>query len=153
MRSKYHSSELVLEFFDVTPKVNEPAMKEIPMGTVLNSLINASLRKCKNDFAALGECLQIGDLVLAKMKGYQPWGARIIDFTRNKKRAFVHFFGTNDGNMVDVHEITTFSQSYDVIRLLLLRKVGAFHKSILEIETILKVPSELSLLREQKQIK
>lgn len=149
---KRHLSELVLEVCDATPKVNT-TITEIPMGKTLNSLINASWRTCKKDFAASGQCLQIQDLVLAKMRGYQPWGAQITSFSKNKKRAIVHFFGTNNGNSVDVSEITAFSHSQDVIRLLLLRKFGTFHKSILEIETILKVPAELSLLKEREKIK
>lgn len=114
----------------------------------LNDVIAECWRKCKKEFHTTDQAFKIGDLVLAKMTGYSPWASRIEGFTANKKRARMLFFGTNDRGTVDVAEIIPFDKGYEVIRLLLLRKISSFHKSIVEIESLLGVPSELSLLKE-----
>lgn len=110
----------------------------------LNSLINENWRKLKKGFRKQTP-LELGDIVMAKMSGYCPWAAKFEGLTVNKKRARVLFFGTNDRGTVDCDEIVPFIQSHSVIRLLLLRNVGQFHKSIVEVERLTGVPPELSI--------
>lgn len=114
----------------------------------LTSLINDSWKKMKMDFTATNTTICVGDLVMAKMKSYSAWPACIESFAKNRKRTNVHFFGSNNKGAVDVSEIVPFSQCHDVIRLLLLRKVTDFHKAIHEIEAVLNIPFERSLLKE-----
>lgn len=85
---------------------------------------------------------------MAKMRSYSPWGAQVKGHSKNKKRIHVYFYGTENEGTVDASEIVPFDICEEVIRLLLLRRIGMFHKSILEIERILAVPPELSLLKE-----
>lgn len=95
----------------------------------------------------------INDLVLARMKTYSARPGKLSSFAKNNKRATVHFFRSNNSGPVDVCEIVPFEQCYDAIRLLLLRKVGPFHKAIREIETILEVLDNMSLLKEIGSLK
>lgn len=150
-------SELVLEHCEVTPKtsikaaITRPATKLITK--TLNSHINDAWRSCKKKFLDTKQSIQVNDIVMAKMKTYSAWPARLLAFTQNNKRASVHFFGTNNTGHVDVIEIVPFHHCHDVITLLLLRKLGDFHKGITEIETILKVPDDLSLLKQVESLK
>lgn len=82
------------------------------------------------------------------MKSYSPWGAQVIRHSENRKRVHVYFYGTDNEGTVDASEIVSFEFGSEIIRLLLLRKIGPFHKSIHEIERILGVPSERSLLND-----
>lgn len=127
--------------------------KVTPFAKPLNSLINEAWTKCKNNFKKTNQSIEIGSLVLAKMKGYSSWPARVEDFTKNKKRAKVFFFGSSNCGTVDAIEIVPFEECSDIIRLLLLRKIGEFHRGIVEIERVLGVPPELSLTNELFSIK
>lgn len=131
------------------PKM-ETASKVKPIAFVktLNVLINESWTKCKRDFKASNLSVGSGDLIMAKMATYSPWPARLNAFSNNNKRAHVFFFGENNTGQVNVSEIVPFEHSMNVIRLLLLRKVSSYHRAIAEIESILKVPPQLSLLKE-----
>lgn len=86
------------------------------------------------------------------MATYSPWPARIESFSTNKKRTTVQFFGDQTTGSVNSNEIVPFAICKNVIRLLLLRKLGPFHKAIVEVEKLLQVPPELSMLREDKAI-
>lgn len=99
-------------------------------------------------FQSSGQLIKVGDLVVVKMKPYSPWGAHVKGHSKNKKRVHVHFYGTNNEGTVDASEVVSFDICTEVIRLLLLRKIGMFHKSIVEIEKTLDIPQELSLLKE-----
>lgn len=126
--------------------------KDTLIGKALTEFINAKWRESKKEYRKTRNIIQIGDLVMAKMSTYSPWGSRVLSFTKNKQRATVCFFGEGLRGSVNVAEIVPFNRCTDVIRLLLLRKFSDFHKSIIEIERILGVPDHLSLLNEQKQI-
>lgn len=145
---KKRLSSFVLENSTEFIAGNTELQSKKPIEKSLNSLINDSWKKCKKVFQSSGQTINVGDLVLAKMKSYSPWGAQVKSQTKNKKRVHVHFFGTNNEGTVDASEIVTFDLCSEVVRLLLLRKIGMFHKSIREIESILEVPPELSLLKE-----
>lgn len=137
----------------VEPKI-QTASKGKPIAFVktLNVLINESWTKCKRDYKASSLSVDIDDLIMAKMSTYSPWPARLDGFTSGKKRAQVFFFGSSNTGQVNISEIVPFNQSTDVIRLLLLRKVGDFHKGVAEIESIMEIPPHLSLLRQLNAI-
>lgn len=115
----------------------------------LTALITDTWKICKRDFLALNKPALVGDIVMAKMKSFSAWPGRIEGFTKDKKRAQIYFFGTHDIGSVEVKEIVAFNRSENMIRLLLLRVNGPFHKGILEIEALLGIPHEHSLLRER----
>lgn len=119
----------------------------------LNDHINDAWKSCKKNFLDSNLAVNVNDIVMAKMKSYSAWPGQILTLATNKKRASIHFFGTNNRGSVDVKEIVPFEYSHDAIKLLLLRKTGPFHKGVLEIETILGVPPNLSLLKEIESLK
>lgn len=118
----------------------------------LNSIISDTWKLCKKNFSGLNEPANIGDIVMAKLKTFSAWPGRVQGFTKDKKRAQIYFFGTDNTGSVNVNEIVAFAQSESVIRLLLLRMTGPFHKGILEVESILGVTHEFSLLRERNAL-
>lgn len=123
----------------------------------LNSLINADWNKLKKEFQQQQSIspvvIENRHIVMAKMNSYSPWGARVEGFNANRKRVHFYFFGTDNRGTVDSTEVIPFQDCHSVIRLLLLRKTSQFHKSIVEVEKILNVPDELSLLNEQNSLK
>lgn len=119
----------------------------------LDFFINSSWNQCKKVFRASNQSLYIDDLVMAKMKSYSPWAGRITGYTKDKRRAYIEFFGTHDTGSVEIGEIVAFSACHETIRLLLLRKTSDFHKSIIEIESIMGVSEEMSLLIEHSALK
>lgn len=150
-------SDLVLEHYKDVPKISTVATLAKPtsklVGKTLNKHINDAWKSCKKNFLDSKQSVKANDIVMAKMKTYSAWPAQVLTFATNKKRASVHFFGTNNSGSVDAIEIIPFEQCHDVIKLLLLRKMGSFHKGVFEIETILGVPPEMSLLKEIGSLK
>lgn len=152
-------SDLILEHCDDSILVDskKPASQMNAITNIsaksLNSLINTSWKNCKKNFTSSNQKIKVGDIVLAKMATYCPWPSRIESLASNGKRAQVYFFGEHNRGSVNVSEIVLLSECHDVIRLLVLRKLGTFHKSISEIETMLKIPSHQSFLKEIPQIK
>lgn len=90
----------------------------------------------------------VDEFVLAKMKSYAPWPAKIQSFSKNGKKAKVYFYGTNNSGGVDIMEIVHFEDAADVIRLLLLRKIPMYSRAVVEVERCCGIPEELSLLKE-----
>lgn len=111
----------------------------------LNQLIDAEWRKSKT----VGEKIEIGHIVLAKMKGYTPWPGVVRSFTKNGKRAQLYFFGTDNSGTVDVDEIVGFDVGRETTRLLLLRRINFFTKAVLEAERLLNIGPEFSITKEQ----
>lgn len=148
---KKHLSDIVLECCDPVKK-EDSAQEQIQVGKSLTALINQSWRKCKNDSKPSGHP-SLNSIVMAKMATYCPWPARVEGFTKNNKRAYVFFFGTNNVGSVLVNEMVNFTECHSIIRLLLLRKLCPFHKGIVEVEAIQGVPPELSLTRERFAMK
>lgn len=117
----------------------------VPLKTTvksLNQLIDIEWRSTK--YANRDE-IQLNQIVLAKMRGYSPWPGSVQGFTKNKKRAHLYFFGTNNTGSVDVAEIVHFEKSIEVVRLLLLRPLNGFLKAVLEAERILGIDERLSI--------
>lgn len=114
----------------------------------LASLIKAEWSDCKKKFITENQHVSVGDLAMAKMRTYSPWPSRIDGITANGRRAKVYFFGSDNEGTVDVSEMVSFDQCYDLIKLILLRKVSKFHKGVLQVERMLNIPPEMSLLKE-----
>lgn len=105
-------------------------------------------KKCK--LSRNGE-FQLNDFVMAKLKGHKPWPSKIIEFV-NKKKVKVEFLGANKDQkfgFISTGELVHFSQSSDVIRLILQMEFVIkpnFIKGIIMIEVIFGVPPDLSIL-------
>lgn len=99
-------------------------------------------------FKMSGQSLQIGDFVLARMRGYSPWPSKIISFTKDRRRAKCYFYGSNNNGSVQIQEIIPFRDGFDVIRLLKIRNDNVFIKGVREVEYINGIPEHLSSLRE-----
>lgn len=96
--------------------------------------------------------LKKGDAVLARMKGFDPWPARIVDFSNNQKIAKCFFFGTNNIGPVGTKNIILFANAFETVRLICLRNPNCFVKGVREIEIESGIPNEFSCLREYKAI-
>lgn len=120
---------------------------------ILTDMNNIAWKKCKEEFKASGLIIERNAIVMAKMQTYSAWPAKIEDFSKDGKRAHLYFFGTHNTGTVGVSEIVPFYRGREVIRLLLLRRVGPLHLGILEVERLLKVPPEESLTNEVVAIK
>lgn len=131
--------------------VIEPSSKHSASKT-LAAESDRAWRAAKKSQKNSNETLNIDQIVVTKMKSYCPWPAQVRAFSKNAKRAEVYFFGTHNIGMVDVHEIVDFSQAYDVMRFLLLRKIPYYAKAVRELEEVLQVPAELSMLKEMQAI-
>lgn len=115
----------------------------------LTVMINDAWTKSKREFKLSGLRAEQNRIVMAKMSGYSAWPGRIVDFTKNGKRAHIYFFGSNNNGSVSITEIVPFEQCHEVTRLLLLRKMGQFYRSVIEVERFLGIPDELSITRER----
>lgn len=118
----------------------------------LTAMINDKWKQSKAEFKSKGLVIEQNAIVMAKMAGYSAWPGRIVDFTKNGKRAHVYFFGSNNNGSVDATEIVPFGRCREVTRLLLLRKLGEFHRAVLEVERILGIPHGLSFTKESLAI-
>ena len=157
-----HQEDLPSEIFTRVTRNKNSAVAPVERTTVqstskaiaktLTSLINDDWRKLKKENQTHQTEWTDGDVVMAKMSSYSPWPAKVEGFTANKKRMHVFFFGTNNRGIVDIGEVVPFIHCQSVVRLLLLRKIGPFHKSIAEVERVLKIPSEISALKELSEI-
>lgn len=149
---KKRLSGLVLEHCSPDSTVYHTETEEIAVKKVLNprplhSLISSEWTKCKRNFKTTDKNVKIGDIVMAKMATFNAWPSRIVDFTTSKKKkANVYFFGDGRNGLVELAEIIPFTDCHELIRLIATRKVSTFHKGIAEVERLLGVPAELSLL-------
>lgn len=109
----------------------------------LNSLIDSSWRQCKS----IQQQLDVEMIVMAKMRTFSPWPARILEINHTKKRAKVYFFGSNNEGSVDMKEIVEFKKAAQTVRFLLIRNDLIFVRAVKEVERILGIPDHLSLLK------
>lgn len=111
----------------------------------LAELANDAWKRCK--IQNKNKSLDVDEYVLAKMKSYSPWPAKITGFTKNRKKAYVYFYGTHNSGSVEVNEIAAFQDAGEVIRMLLPRHLICFEKGVVEIERELGIPDELSITK------
>lgn len=118
----------------------------------LQDLIRNTFKQSLKEFHNSGKKLEVNDYVIARMKGYSPWGAKIVSFTKDKRRAMCYFYGSNNNGSVDTKEIIPFKSGFSAIRLLNIRNANEFAKGIREIEIENGVPEHLSVLKENSPI-
>lgn len=86
------------------------------------------------------------DIVLAKQRNSVPWPAQILTI---EKRVRVFFFGDGREGVVNSGEIYDFVASSSAISVYLKRKNARidYKKGIKEVERLLSIPSDLSLIQ------
>lgn len=114
----------------------------------IQQYINIAFETQLQIFHKSGIELKIGDPVLARMRGFDPWAARIVGFSNNKKTIKCYFFGTHNSGNVGSKSVLPFMNASDIIRLISLRNTPNFIKGINEIEIEFGIPRELSCLTE-----
>lgn len=128
---------------DIKKTIQQP--EKLPRSKTLAELSNDAWKRCKKHTKSQQIIFQIDQYVMAKMMSFSPWPAKITGFTKNRKKAYVYFFGTNNSGSVEINEITSFHDAEEVIRMQLLRHLSHFAKGIKEVETELGIPVELSI--------
>lgn len=124
------------------------------IGKSLNQLIEEAWRVSKKQKKEKNIVFSEHQIVLAKMKLYSPWPAKILSFTRNGKSSTVYFYGTHNSGRVNESELVNIEDAQELIRLLLLRQnLHGFRKGILEVEHEMNVPEELSITKQNKSLK
>lgn len=116
--------------------------------TAINNTFKIALKEVENSKTKFF----VGDYVLARMKGYSPWPGKVKYFTKDKKRASIFFYGTQNNGSVDLNQMVKFSNGFDTIRLVHLRRLQDFEKGVKEIEREHGIPDHLSSLRETESI-
>lgn len=119
----------------------------------IQKFIQTSFENKLLDFHKSGIQLNRGDAILAKMRGFDPWPAKLVDFNGNKKTIKCFFYGTQNTGTIGVKHIIPFSDSFDTVRLILLKNRSDFQKGIKEIEIEYGIPEELSAARDFGAIK
>lgn len=119
-------------------------------------MIERTFKQQLRDFLS-SECrLKIGDPILAQMAGYGPWPGNIEGFTKDQKRIKIYFYGSHDRGTVDIQKAIPFSDAFQTIRLIVLRrKIGywkEFEKGVRELEIEYGIPNTLSSLREMEAL-
>lgn len=97
-----------------------------------------------------GPVLQQNEIVMAKLRGYFAWPALILSFV-NKSRAKVKFFGCEQIGYVSTSEIVRFSDSVDVLTVLLERNNDRFTKAVREAECCPGILGSISILNRMKR--
>lgn len=94
--------------YDLRQREHKPPknLKEVPKSKQLVKVhalpsINTLFSNCKNNFNGT---VRIGQLILAKMKSYSPWPAKVMEIDETKKKAKVFFFGTNEHGFVPIKD-------------------------------------------------
>lgn len=118
----------------------------------LQHFIDTAYQKELKIFHESGKQLQVGDAVIARMKGYAPWPGRIQSVSSNNKIMNCYFFGTHNSGPVGSKNIMPFSLAVETVRLVCLRSPKMYIKGVREIEIVYGVPEELSCLNELKSI-
>lgn len=109
--------------------------------------VESAWKACKSEHKRNKETVEQNDVVLAKVRGHQPWPAIILDLYK-KNNCRVEFFGAKDYEkygLVSFNEITFFKNSSQVIKLVLQKKIPKYVKAVLEAEFLCKIPSHASL--------
>lgn len=114
------------------------------LGNFVETAFKEQLRIYHND----GKQLEIGDLILARMKGFSPWPGRCTGFTNKNKMIKCYFFGTHNIGLVGAKNAIPFMNSFEIVRLISLTKPCMFAKGVREIEIECKIPEQYSCLKE-----
>lgn len=131
---------------------NRTKSNRVDSTQTLSSAINSTFKIALKEFQKKEVKFVVGEYVLARMRGYQPWPAKITSFTKDGSRVSCFFFGSHNNGSVSVKEMVPFIDGFDTIRLIKLRQVKDFEKGVKEIELENGIPENLSSLREQLSI-
>lgn len=119
----------------------------------LKYLIDSAFQTQLKLFNESKQPLAVGDAVLARMKGFLPWPARIDNFASNNKIINCYFYGTNNSGPVGSKNVLPYVLARETVRLACLRSQDKYIKGVKEIEVAFNVPDELSYLKECKALK
>lgn len=140
-------------------KLEKPSAEKIPPKSkhsmnipTVQHFIKTTFEEQLAIFHKSGTQLKKADLVLARMRGYDPWPARIIEYSKNMKSIKCFFFGAHNIGPVGFKQVIPFADAFQTVRLVCLRKKQHFEKGIKEIEIECGVPNHLSCLREVEAI-
>lgn len=128
----------------VKKPVSQP--EKLPRSKTFAELANDAWKRCKKITKSQQEIFHTDQYVMVKMASYSPWPAKITGFTKNRKMAYVYFFGSHNSGSVDITEITPYQSAVEVIRMQALRQLEIFSKGIKEVEIELQIPEEFSVL-------
>lgn len=118
----------------------------------LQKLIDTQFTNALTQFARSSRSFKVNDYVLARMRGYPPWPARIVNFTKNGQTMKCYFFGSDNNGSVDYRKAIPFEDAYEVIRLIKIRNPNEFVKGVRELEMKIGIPDILSSVRDVEQI-
>lgn len=129
----------------VPPKSRATRSYNMP---TIQQFITASFENQLQIYHKSGIQPKVGDAVLARMRGYDPWPARIIGLKNKNKNVECYFYGAHNSGSVGSKNIIPFVDAFETVRLVCLRNPKNFVKGIQEIEIEFGVPTELSCLKE-----
>lgn len=103
-------------------------------------------RKAKFVIAPPEEVIE-GMLVLAHMKSFSPWPARVIKkiVTKTQTNIRVYFYGDQTTGTVKVEQIGLIGENSALIKCLSQKKIKNYAKAVLEMERLTNVPPNLSI--------
>lgn len=90
------------------------------------------------------ESLREGQFVLAKMKTYPEWPAKILSF--GKSYVNVYFFGDQTTGNVSFENIGMLKENNQIMRINLRKKIRGYAKAVRCVELASNIPDHLSLL-------
>lgn len=114
--------------------------------------IDQAWRLCKISNKENESKINANEIVMAKLRGYTAWPAVVGEFI-NKSTAKVEFLGVTQSEkigFVPIKEITRFSDSQEVIQIILKRQCPKFKKAVQEAEMICGIPSYASITKMSK---
>lgn len=94
--------------------------------------------------AAPKDMLKEGLVVIAKMRSFAAWPARIVSF--RKTVVTVNFFGDETIGNVPYKDIGLFETNRQLIKRNLVKKIDGYAKAVQTMEMVLKIPNYLSIL-------
>lgn len=118
----------------------------------LTHFIDTAYKNELKRFHESDEQLNVGDAVIARMRGFLPWPARVQSFAPNNKMINCYFYGTHNFGLIGKKNIMPFPCARETVRLVCLRSPNGYIKGVKEIEIEHDVPEGLSCLNELKSI-
>lgn len=93
------------------------------------------------------ERVEIGEIVLCKMRGYCEWPASVTELQKNV--VHIEFFGDHTTHKSTLGNIYKFEESHDLILAnLKMKKTPQYSKAVREAESVLGIPFEKSIMNQ-----
>lgn len=125
------------EKFNSTP-INKSYKIEKQLATIHDiPSVQTIFNQCKKN--VVGK-VQVGQLVLAKMRSYSPWPARVMEIIG--KRANVFFFGTNQHGIVNVSDCVSAELCGQLVLKLLGSSNRKYARAVREMEIFSGITSK-----------